>query len=222
MAYGKSFDYREKGLHAAAKLFLQNGYTNTSLKEIADYSGVDINAINRTFKSKENILAGLVAHVLEGQFKAAHELFDSKTSDKILYYAAETTLQLYITESSEQIRDLYTSAYSLPTTTMLIQDTITGKLQEIFGDYLPHLESKDFYEREIGSGGVMRGFMTIPCDRYFTMQRKVAAFLECTFKIYDVPEEKIQEAIDFVSQFDYTTIAKNVIDSMMQELEVNI
>lgn len=221
MAYGKSADYRARVLHAASKMFLKKGYTDTTLKELADYSGVDINAINRTFRSKENILAGLVVHVLEGQFEAAHKLFDSKTDDKILYYAAETTLQLYITESSEEIRNLYISAYSMPVTTMLIQDNITGKLQEIFGDYLPHLESKDFYEREIGSGGVMRGFMTIPCDRYFTMQRKIAAFLECTFKIYDVPEEKIRESIDFVSQFDYVTIAKNVIDSMLNELEQN-
>lgn len=221
MAYGDCDTYRKIILHAAAKLFLEKGYSTTTLKELAKCANVDINVVNRTFGSKENILAGLVGHVLNGQFDAAHKLLDSKTDDKILYYAGETTLQLYITESSEQLRDLYTAAYSLPVTTRLIQDTITEKLQDIFGSHLPHLESKDFYEREIASGGIMRNFMTIPCDRYFTMERKVAAFLECTFKIYDVPPKKIQEAIEFVSQFDYPTIAKNVIEAMIKELEEN-
>lgn len=208
MAYGDCDTYRKIILPAAAKLFLEKGYSTTTLKELAKCANVDINVVNRTFGSKENILAGLVTHVLDGQFDAAHKLLDSKTDDKILYYAGETTLQLYITESSEQLRDLYTAAYSLPVTTRLIQDTITEKLQDIFGSHLPHLESKDFYEREIASGGIMRNFMTIPYDRYFTMERKVAAFLECTFKIYDVPPKKIQETIEFVSQFDYPAIAK--------------
>lgn len=221
MAYGNSATYRALTLHAAAKLFLEKGYSNTSLKEIAKCAEIDINALNRTFNSKENILAGLVVYVLEEQFKTAHELLDSKTKDKILYYAGETTLQLYITESSEHIRDLYSSAYSLPTTTTLIQDTITGKLENIFGEHLPHLESKDFFEREIASGGIMRGFMTIPCDRYFTMERKVAAFLESTFKIYDVPMDKINEAIEFVSQFDYPKIAQDTISAMLKRLEEN-
>lgn len=212
---------RRQILYAAAKLFLKQGFSNTTVKEISEASGISQNAIFYEMKTKEDILADLVKYVLEGQFKATADLLKDKTEDKILFYAAETTLQLYITESSEHIRDLYSSAYSLPTTTTLIQDTITGKLENIFNEHLPHLESKDFYEREIASGGIMRGFMTIPCDRYFTMERKVAAFLECTFKIYDVPMDKIKEAIEFVSQFDYPKIAQDTISAMLKRLEEN-
>lgn len=48
----------------------------------------------------------------------------------------------------------------------------------------------------------------------------VEAFLENTFLLYHVPEEKIRQAIEFVSQFDYPTIAQNMIDTMLRELEV--
>ena len=84
------------------------------------------------------------------------------------------------------------------------------------------METKDFYELEIASGGIMRGFMTVPCDMYFTMERKVKRFLETTFLIYRVPDEKIQEAVDFVSQFDYETIAQQTIDNMLVYLESKI
>ena len=160
--------------------------------------------------------------VLEGQFEATKGFLKELAKDKILFYAAETTLQLYMTESSENIRDLYSAAYSLPKTTQIIQHTITEKLEDVFKEHLPDLETKDFFKLEIASGGMMRGFMMIPCDIWFTMDQKVASFLETTFRVYCVPDGKIQEAIKFVSQFDYPELAKETIDSMLSFLEDKI
>lgn len=213
---------RKHVLFVSAKLFLQKGYTATSLKEIAKTADINIGSVMNLFKAKEDILAELAKYVLEEQFTATAELLKSKTEDRILFYAAETTLQLHIAESSEHIRDIYNAAYSLPKTTEIIQHTITHKLEEIFKPSLPHLETKDFFELEIASGGIMRGFMTIPCDMYFTMDRKVKRFLETTFKLYDVPKEKIRETVDFVSGFDFETIAKQTIGSMLTFLEQKI
>ena len=208
-------------LHAAAKLFLEKGYSNTTTREIASLADVNVTTMNRYFGSKENILAALVEYVLAGQFTAAREMVAGKTEDEILFYAAETTLQLYMSESSEHIRDLYSAAYSLPNTSAIIQQTITGELQKIFSEHLPELDTMDFYMLEIASGGIMRGFMTVPCNMFFTMEMKVESFLRCTFKLYDVPEEKIQEAIEFVGQFDYPTMAKHTIEGMLTRLEKN-
>ena len=215
-------EFRAKVLYAAAKLFLKNGYTCTSLREIADEAGVIISSMSQHFGPKENVLAELVRYVLEGQFAATANFLKGKTEDKILFYAAETTLQLYMAESSEHIRDIYNAAYSLPKTTEIIQHTITHKLEEIFKQSLPHLETKDFFELEIASGGIMRGFMTMPCDMYFTMERKVKRFLETTLKLYDVPKEKIQETIEFVFGFDFEAIAKQTIESMLTFLQKKV
>ena len=212
-------EFRRKVLYSAAKLFLEQGYTQTTVREIARRAEVNVSTMNQFFGAKENILAELVAHVLEGQFAATAELLEGKTEDKVLFYAAETTLQLHMAERGEHVRDLYAAAYSMPKTSEMIQHTITGKLEDIFKESLPHLETKDFYELEIASGGIMRGFLTIPCDMYFTMDRKVARFLETTFKIYDVPGEKIRETIDFVAGFDFETIAKETINNMLVFLE---
>ena len=42
----------------------------------------------------------------------------------------------------------------------------------------------DVYKRQ------MRGFMSVPCDVYFTMDAKISRFLDCSLKLYDVPKEK--------------------------------
>lgn len=219
MAISKTQANKHKCLHAAAKLFLAKGYTESTVRDIADEAGINLSAMIRACGSKEDILCELVAYVLEGQFKSVERILDGITDDKILFYAAETTLQLYMAESSEHIREMYSVSYSLPKTSSIIYHAITHKLEDIFKEHLPDLETKDFYEYEIASAGIMRNFMTVPCDMYFTMERKIARFLETTFLVYRVPDEKINEAIEFVSKFDYPTIAQNVISNMIAYLE---
>ncbi len=215
----KHEEMKTKVLYVAAKLFLEKGYTETSLKEISSEANINIGSLINLFRNKENILCELVGYVFEGQFKATEVFLKNKSDDKILFYAAETTLQLHMAESNEYIRDLYAAAYSMPHTMALIQQKITGKLEEIFKEQLPDLETKDFFVLEIASGGVMRSFMTTPCDMYFTMERKVKRFIETTLLIYRVSDKKINEAIDFVMQFDFDLLAEQVIEGMLEYLE---
>ena len=214
--------HRHKILLKAANMFLSQGYTQTTLRELARESGVNIGSLMHLFENKENILCALVSVVLDGQFSAASKLLSNMTDDKILFWAAETTLQLYMAESSEQIRDLYITAYSLPKTSDIIRRSIAEKMSEYFLPYNPGYQEKDFYEMEIATGGIIRGFMSVPCDMYFTMDAKVARYLETSFRVYKVPQEKTQEAIQFVSRFDFAQIAQNVIDSLLSMLAEEI
>ena len=210
---------RSKVLHTAAKMFLEKGYQSSTLREIAKNAGVNYGSLAFAFKNKENILCELVGFVLEGQFEMTAKLLQGKTEDKILFYAVETTMQLYMAESSEHMREMYNVSYSLPHAAQIVYHKITGKLQDVFAAHLPHLQEKDFYELEIASAGIMRNFMSVPCDMYFTMDRKVKRFLETTFLVYRVSDEKIREAIDFLSGFDFAVIAQNTIDNMLKYLE---
>lgn len=217
--HSRSEKVKSKVLHAAARLFLAKGYTNTTLRELASLSGVNYGSLTFTFKNKETILSELVGFVLDGQFEFTEKLLDGKTDDKILFYAVETTLQLYMAESSEHIRELYSLSYSLEASSDVIYTKITKKLAEIFKEQYPNYTQGEFYEKELASAGIMRNYMTRPCGIYFTMDRKVNAFLENTFLLYEIPREKIEETIKFVSQFDFKALAKQVIDNMLAYLE---
>lgn len=207
-----------KLLISSAELFITKGYSATTLQQIGDKAGIDKWTLLRIFGSKENILAALVKFVLNEQFEHTEAFIKDKTDDKILFYATETILQLHIVESSENIRELYTAAYSLPNTTEIIQETLTNKLEFIFKEHLPNYDTTNFYMLEIASGGIMRGFMTIPCSMLLTMERKITAFLETTFSVYKVPEEKVKEAIDFVKQYDFKKIAAETVQSMLNKI----
>jgi len=210
---------KSKVLHAAARLFLEKGYTNSSLREIASLAGVAYGSMTFAFGSKEGILTELVGFVLDGQFEFTEKLLEGKTDDKILFYAVETTLQLYMAESSEHIRELYSLSYSQSASSDIIYNKITEKLSEIFKEQYPEFTRGEFYEKELASAGIMRNYMTRPCGIYFTMDRKVRAFLENTFLLYEIPREKIKSTIDFVEQFDFGVLAAQVMENMLSYLE---
>ena len=209
---------RDKVLYAAASLFWEKGYEKTAIVDIAARAGVNRGSVLFAIKSKENLLRTLVSHVLESTFSSSASLV-GETGDPVLSYAVESALQLYMAESREEVRELAAVAYTLPTTSDLIYRKTAKRLSELFKPYNPDWEERDFYEREIASGSIMRGYMARPCDLYFTMERKMRVFLETTLAIYHVPEEKAGEAMQFLSGFDFEDIAERAMKTMIDVLK---
>ena len=169
------------------------------------------------FPSKEALLLELVKRMFSGQFALAGQ--HSGEQDPVLLYAVETALQLHIAELTEPLRELYVMAYSLPSIAAYLYKSTTKRLQVIFGPYLPEAQPKDFYEMEIASGSIMRGFMSVPCDVYFTMEAKVSRFLDCSLKLYDVPKEKRAAITAAVLQLDLHAMAASIIQKTVQQAE---
>ena len=209
---------RDKTLYAGATLFFEKGYEKTTIVDIADRAGVNRGSVVFAIKNKENLLYTLVSLVLESVFYSSH-LLVGETDDPVLRYAAEAALQLYMAESRDEVRELAVMTYTLPTTSELVYHKTAKRIMELFGAYNPNWAEKDFYEREIASGSIMRGYMAKPCDLYFTMERKMRLFLETTLLLYNVPEEKADEAEAFLSGFDFKTIADRAMDRMLDVLK---
>ena len=208
---------QQKMLRAAVKLFLEKGYEGTTTAEIARAAGMTPSSFFRAFPSKEALLLELDKRMFSGQFALAEQ--HSAAQDPVLLYAVETAIQLHIAELTEPLRELYVMAYSLPSIAAYLYKSTTKRLQVIFGPYLPESQPKDFYEMEIASGSIMRGFMSVPCDVYFTMDAKISRFLDCSLKLYDVPKEKRAAITAAVLQMDLHTMALGIIQKTVQQAE---
>lgn len=208
---------QQKMLRAAVKLFLEKGYEGTTTAEIARAAGMTPSSFFRAFPSKEALLLELDKRMFSGQFALAEQ--HSTAQDPVLLYAVETAIQLHIAELTEPLRELYVTAYTLPSTSAYLYRSTAKRLEGIFGDYLPDAEAKDFYEMEIASAGMMRSFMAVPCDVYFTVERKIARFLECALKLYNVPVERRREVTATVLQLDLHAMAAGIIRTTVQQAE---
>lgn len=213
--YQRMEQTRAQVLRYAVELFLEQGYQETTLDQIAERIDRTKGAVLRAYPDKESILYALVTHMFRVQFSTARSLLGEK-ADPLLVYCVETAMQLHICELGEPLRDLYTSAYTLPTTSDFIYRSTAQELRLIFGKYLPDAAQSDFYELDLVSGGVMRGLMARKCDMYFTIEKKITLFLRCALKIYDVPAQERETVIPQVLAMDLAAMARSTVENTVR------
>ena len=172
-----SKEAKRRILTACVRLFLEKGYTNTKVAEILKEADVSAGSFQNIFRTKDGVLTELIGMMFSRQFGAVRPLAANAPSPVYLY-AVETALQLAVTELSENLRDIYVEAYTFPATAEIIHRSTTAELQAAFSAYLPGCAECDFYEMELGTAGMMRGYMARRCDPYFTLERKIRRYPE--------------------------------------------
>lgn len=132
----KGLTRRNKMLLAAVKLFLENGYEKTTTAAIARKAGMAPSSFFAAFENKEELLLALTKRMFTCQFETTAKIL-KKDEDPLHTYVVQTVLQLYIAELSEPIREVYTMAYSLPSTMEFIYRETAEKWRQIFQRYVP-------------------------------------------------------------------------------------
>ena len=215
-----SSETKRKILTVCVRLFLEQGYKNTSVSQIVDEAGVARGSYLNLFPTKDRILLDLTETMFGGQFGMARSITDTKLSP-VYAYALETAIQLTLTELNENLREIYIEAYSLPETSEYIYLHTTAELKQIFSANFPDYSDSDFYEMEIGTAGLMRNYMARKCDIHFPLERKLSRFLTAAMRVYRVPEDELEQTVRFVERLDIRSIAERVMHSLFQTLAMH-
>ena len=212
-----SSETKRKILTVCVRLFLKQGYKNTSVSQIVDEAGVARGSYLNLFPTKDKILLDLTETMFGGQFGMARSIADTKLPP-VYAYAVETAIQLTLTELNENLREIYIEAYSLPDTSEYIYLHTTAELKQIFSANFPDYSDSDFYEMEIGTAGLMRNYMARKCDIHFPLERKLSRFLTAAMRVYRVPEDELEQTVRFVERLDIRSIAERVMHTLFQTL----
>lgn len=210
---------KRKILTVCVRLFLEQGYKETSITQITENAGVTRGSFQNLFRTKDAVLLELVETMFSGQFSAAKSITGQQLPP-VYAYAVETSIQLTLTELNERLREIYLEAYSLPDTAEYIHLHTTAELKQIFGGSFPGYSDSDFYEMEIGTAGLMRGYMARKCDIHFPLDRKLSRFLTAAMRVYRVPEEEQRQVLAFIRPLDIRAIAAEVMEKLFAMLEM--
>ena len=204
-------------LQACVRLFLENGYRRTTLLQIFKEAQVSSGRFQNLFRSKDGVLLELVNFMFENQFGTARSVAGAELPP-VYVYAAETALQITLTELNENLREIYLEAYTQEHLLDYIQRATAKELHRIFGPYQPELTEQDFYELELGTAGLMRGYMANPCTADFPLERKLEKFLTLALRGYKVPEEELKKVLSFLAGLDIRGIAQKVMEELFRQL----
>ena len=204
-------------LHTCVRLFLENGYRQTTMLQILKEAQVSSGSFQNLFRSKDGVLLELVNFMFENQFGMARSVAGAELPP-VYVYAAETALQITLTELNENLREIYLEAYTQEHLLDYIQRATAKELHRIFGPYQPGLTEQDFYELELGTAGLMRGYMANPCTADFPLERKLEKFLTLALRGYKVPEKELQQVLSFLAGLYIRGIAQKVMEELFRKL----
>ena len=214
-----SLPAKKRILTVCVKLFLEKGYRKTTLGEILKKADVSCSTFQNIFRAKDGVLTELVEFMFSTQFAMAR----TNAGDALppaYVYAVETALQLTLTELNENLREIYIEAYSQQEASEYIFRETARELYAIFGPYQPELTAEDFYAMEIGTAGLMRGYMAKPCDETLPLEKKLESFLTLSLRGYRVPEEELQRVLAFLGTMDIRAVAQRIMERLFHALEM--
>ena len=199
------------------RLFLEKGYKRSTLAEIIKKADVSYSTFQNIFRAKDGVLTELVEFMFSNQFAMARDETGAKLPP-VYVYAVETAIQMTLTELNENLREIYIEAYTEKEASEYILRETAKELHGIFGSYLPDATERDFYNMEIGSASIMRGYMAHPCDEELTLEKKLRLFLTMSLRAYNVPKEEVEQVIRFVEGLDIRAIAEQVMQKLFKAL----
>ncbi len=189
------------------------------MTDIIRDADVSVSTFQNIFRSKDGVLLDLAESMFENQFTFARRIAGENASPALLY-AVETSVQLALSELNENIREVYVETYSHPQTVEYICQKTSSTLYELLGSYQPECGPSDFYEMDIGSAGIMRGYMARPCDKYFTLDHKLNNFVKMSLRAYRVPEDEIKSILATIQKIDMIQVAEKVMEELFAMLSM--
>ena len=212
-----SLPAKKRILTVCVKLFLEKGYRRTTLAEIIEKADVSYSTFQNIFRAKDGVLTELVEFMFSNQFAMARSAAGAQLPP-VYIYAVETAIQMTLTELNENLREIYIEAYTQKEASDYIFRETAKELYQIFSPYQPELTEQDFYFMEIGSAGIMRGFMAHPCDEALTLEKKLRTFLTMSLRSYHVPEDEIKKTVDFIGGMDIRAVSERVMHELFKAL----
>ena len=214
-----SLPAKKRILTVCVKLFLEQGYKKTTVSEIVHKASVSNSIFQNIFRAKDGVLTELVEFMFSNQFAIARTTAGAQLPP-VYVYAVETAIQMTLTELNENLREIYIEAYTQKEASDYIFQETAKELYDIFGPYQPSLTPEDFYALEIGSAGLMRGYMAQPCGGALSLEKKLDCFLTMSLRAYQVPEPEAAQVRAFVATLDIRAMAQQLMDRLFHALEM--
>jgi len=205
-------------IQSAAKLFLQNGYTKTTIKLVERDSGVKAGNITYYFHSKEELFKVLVEELMDFHANMIEETH-ARESDVLFAYALEIAAQIALCENNAKAWDLYSAAYSLPQTYEHIKTWAAEKNYRLLKPLLPDWTERDFREKEFVASGIECAALKTACDRNFPLENKVSLILDSMLLLYGISEETRRKTIEKILKSNYEALAEEMFEKFVNRLD---
>ena len=208
---------KDKIIRVSTRMFLDYGYSASSVKMVCDELGISKGNYTFYFHSKDDILAVLTDLLCKYQWKLIKEEADDGISS-LLALCFELMTMAAACEESEVAKDFFVSTYQSPKCLEIIHNNDTARAKEVFAQYCPDWTDEQFREAEILVAGIEHATLNA-IDKTVPLETRISGALNAIMTIYNVPEEIRRIKIDKVLAMDYRSIGKRIFNEFKEYVE---
>ncbi len=204
-------------IQVASKHFLENGYSNTTIKAICEELDMSPGNVTFYFPTKGHLLAELL-HML---CKFQEEMMEREANEglsSIMAICLEMTAMATMCEDDEIAKDFYLSAYRDSRCLDLIRKNDAERAKKVFRDYTSAWTDEQFAEAEIIVSGIEYATLMTAGDPV-SLEGRISCALNNILSIFGVPEEIRQVKIEKVFAMDYRKIGTRVLKEFKKYVE---
>lgn len=195
-------------IQVATNMFIENGYSATTFKMIADELDISSGHVAFYFPSKDALLAQLVEMLCDYQWRLMKKEADDGKS-ALLSICFELMTMAAACEEDKIAKDFFVSTYQSSLCLEIIQKNDTNRAKEVFGEYCPDWTDEQFKEAEILVSGIEYATL-IAIDDSVSLETRISGALNAIMTIYNVPEEIRKTKIEKVQVMDYRAAGKRI------------
>ena len=212
---GKRFVNSTKNgiIRVATEMFLERGYTNTSVRAIAAELGISTGNITFYFPTKEHLLMVLLERLCDSQWTMLEQQADEEET-ALMAFCMETMTVAAACEQNEIARDLFLSVFQSELCRNLLRENHVARAKRIFSEYCGNWTHRQFQMAELLVIGLQYAVI-VPTDVEIPLSERIAGALNQILSIYAVPENIRSGQISRILALDYNDIRRRVREGLL-------
>ena len=218
MARKKTDNETKLGIvRVAAGMFLERGYSNTSVRAIANDLNISSGNVTFYFPTKEHLLAVMTELLCDFQWcMMQKELDEGRTS--LMAICLELVAMAAICQENETAKDLYLAAYTNPLSLEIIRRNDARRAKEVFGEYCTNWTDEQFREAEVLVSGIEYATL-MTTDYTVPLEVRIVGALNQIMVLYNVPQEVRDVKIRKILAVDYGSIGRRIFTEFTEYID---
>ena len=204
-------------IRCASKFFFEQGYSDTSPRNICDTLDIYTGNLTYYFPTKEHLLLVFVEMLCDYQWKVMEEEAEEGLSS-VMAVCLELATMASTCDEDHVARDFFYASYTSPMCMELIQGRDTERAKRVFSSYCPDWTDEQYAAAEAMVFGIeYTALMTV--DTLVPLETRIEGALNSILTIYGVPEEVRKQKIAKVTAMDYRAIGRRTLDGFKRYID---
>lgn len=192
----RSQDVRDKIINVARTLFIKQGYTATTIRQILKETGYTTGSIYHFFPNKESILM----HIALIYFKDIVPVIQSlikNDPDPMIHYTLYIAIQLLAAENNKNMAELNLRAYRSWPISEIICDYSMKRNKVIFEKYNKNMTNEEWYARTLTLNGMIQNCIAERLHNgKLPIQLRLSVIITAALALYSIPSKNVHSIVN--------------------------